>query len=431
MKFIADFHIHSHYSRATSKDMNIVSLTRGAQIKGVNVVGTGDFTHPRWFEEIEEKLEPAEKGLFRLKSKYENEIQEEVPESCKNPMRFMLTVEISTIYKKNDRVRKVHTIIVAPSFEVVRKINSQLQRVGNIHSDGRPILGLDTKLLMKIALEASDQCMVIPAHIWTPHFSVFGSESGFDTLSECFEELTPYIYAVETGLSSDPAMNWRIKELDSRTLISNSDAHSAQKLGREANVFNCEMSYDAIMSALKTNDMKALHGTIEFYPEEGKYHLDGHRMCGVRMSPKETKKNNFLCTKCGKRVTVGVMHRVEVLAEKDRDEGYTPKKTRPFYSIVPLPEIISEVEEVGVSSKRVQGIFTGAIHKLGNEFYILLDAPLKDIEEATSSILAEAVNRMRRKKIFVEGGYDGEFGVVKIFDAKERKEFSGQVGLFG
>ncbi|MDP3725559.1 MAG: endonuclease Q family protein, partial [Nanoarchaeota archaeon] len=251
MRFIADFHIHSHYSRATSKEMNIVSLTKWSQMKGINVVGTGDFTHPRWFEELREKLEPAEPGLYKLKKDYEDEIQKEVPPSCRSPMRFILSVEISTIYKKNDRVRKVHSLILAPSLEEAARVNAELQKIGNLKADGRPILGLDTKKLLQLVLDISEENFFFPAHIWTPHFSVFGSASGFDSLEECFEELTPRVTAIETGLSSDPAMNWRIGELDNLAIISNSDAHSAPKLGREANVFNTELGYKAITDAMR------------------------------------------------------------------------------------------------------------------------------------------------------------------------------------
>ncbi len=428
MRFIADFHIHSHYSRATSKQMNISSIAKWAQMKGIEVIGTGDFTHPRWFEEIQKKLEPAEPGRFRLKPEYEKEVQKEVFKSCRTDMRYLLTVEISTIYKKSDKVRKVHSVIFAPSFAVAAKINARLQKIGNISSDGRPILGLDAKELLKIVLDASEDCLFVPAHIWTPHFSVFGSRSGFDTMKECFEELTPYIYAIETGLSSDPAMNWRIAELDNLAIISNSDAHSPGKLGREANIFNTELSYPAITKALKTNDTKAFESTIEFYPQEGKYYLDGHRNCKTCLTPKETKRNKFLCPVCGKPVTVGVMHRVEDIA--NYRQGYKPKNARPFKCIVPLPEIISEVESVGVASKRVQTKFLNTLEALGNEFSILLDLPIKDIEAHGGVMLAEAIQRMRDGKINIAPGYDGEYGKIKIFNDKDRIQLSSQESLF-
>lgn len=335
-------------------------------------------------------------------------------------MRYLLTVEVSSIYKKNDKVRKVHSLIFAPSFEAAATINARLGTLGNIASDGRPILGLDVKELLKIVLDASPDCMLVPAHIWTPHFSVFGSASGFDSLEECFDELASYIYAVETGLSSDPPMNWRIPELDGRAIISNSDAHSAEKLGREANILDTELSYKGIMRAFKENDTNAFKGTIEFYPEEGKYHLDGHRGCKVRMTPEEAKKHDYTCPICKRRLTIGVMHRVEELAT--RNEGYRPRRRPPYYSIVPLPEIIAEVEGVGAKSKRVQNAYFPLIMKLGNEFRILLDAPIQDIERHAGERLAEAIRRVREGRLSIAAGYDGEYGTVKIFGEKEEKK---------
>ncbi len=419
MRFIADFHIHSHYSRATSKEMNIVSLTKWSQMKGINVVGTGDFPPPRWFEELREKLEPAEPGLYKLKRKFEDSIQKEVPPSCRVPMRFILSVEVSTIYKKNDKVRKVHSLLLAPSLENAAKINAELQKIGNLKADGRPILGLDTKKLLEIILNVSEENFFIPAHIWTPHFSVFGSQSGFDTLEECFEELTPRVTAVETGLSSDPLMNWRIGELDNLAIVSNSDAHSAAKLGREANVFNTDLNYRAITDAMRGKKPE-LEYTIEFYPEEGKYHLDGHRDCKTRMEPKETKKQKFLCPKCGKKVTVGVGHRVEDLAT--HPEGRKPENARPFKSIIPLPEIISEVEGAGVASKKVQTAYMKVLQTIGNDFYILLDAPEEKIKEGGGERLAEAIVRMREGRVYKEAGYDGEYGKIRVWKDGERKE---------
>jgi uncharacterized protein (TIGR00375 family) len=428
MRFIADFHIHSHYSRATSKEMNLEGLAKWSQLKGINVVGTGDFTHPRWFGELQHKLEPAEPGLFRLKKQYEDKVQEEVFKNCRSPARFLLTVEISTIYKKHDRVRKVHSLVLVPSFKEATDINTKLSRIGNLSSDGRPILGLDTKELLKIVLETSPDCMLIPAHAWTPHFAVFGSQSGFDSLEEAFEELTPHIYAIETGLSSDPAMNWRLSALDSVALVSNSDAHSPGKLGREANIFDTEMSYFAITDALKKNDKKAFQYTIEFFPEEGKYHLDGHRPCGVRLEPEETRKHNMLCPACGRAVTVGVLFRVDKLA--DRPRGIRPEGARPFYSIVPLPEIIAEVEEVGPASKAVEARYVNLLSELGNEFSILLDIPIPDIERHSTRLIAEAVDRMRQGKVHIAPGYDGEYGTIKIFDDSERGSLNPQTTLF-
>ncbi len=409
MKFIADLHIHSPYSRATSPQMAPESLWKWAQLKGANVIGTGDFTHPEWIKELKEKLKPEGNGLFTLKKKFRTD---DVPDSCKADVSFLLSAEISGIYSKNGRTRKVHSIVFVPGFNEATKINKVLSKIGNIKSDGRPILGLDAKKLLKIVLDASPDAMVVPAHAWTPHFSVFGAASGFDSLEECYEELTPHIYAIETGLSSDPLMNWQLSALDGITLISNSDAHSPAKIGREANIFNTEISYPAMMDAIKTG--KGFEGTIEFFPEHGKYHYDGHRNCNVSFTPKETINNDYLCPTCGRKVTVGVMHRVELLA--DRDHGYRPKGKPGFRSIVPLPEIISEVVKVGVSSKRVNKEYMSILKALGNEFYILLDAKLGDIEKNSTPLLSEAISKMRSGDIYIDPGYDGEFGKVQIFD---------------
>ncbi|MCX8012642.1 MAG: endonuclease Q family protein, partial [Desulfobacterota bacterium] len=291
MKFIADFHIHSYLSRATSRDMNLENIYKWAQLKGVTVVGTGDFTNPKWLKEIKDKLEPAEPGLFSLKAKYSRPIDFEVPESCRTPVRFILSVEISSIYKKGERIRKVHNLIFFPDLLSVSRFNSLLQKLGNLFADGRPILGLDCKELLKLALTTSSEAYFVPAHIWTPHFSVLGANSGFDSLEECFEELTYMVRAAETGLSSDPPMNWRLSNLDTVTLVSNSDAHSPDRIGREANIFSTELSYFSIIDALNNPQKGNFLGTIEFFPEEGKYHFDGHRICGKRFCPEETIQN--------------------------------------------------------------------------------------------------------------------------------------------
>lgn len=410
MQFIADLHIHSPYSRATSKQMAPESLWKWAQFKGIHVIGTGDFTHPQWIKELKEKLTPEGNGLFKLKKKFRTD---DVPDSCKADVSFLLSAEISSIYSKNGKTRKVHSIVFVPGFNDASKINRALSKIGNLKSDGRPILGLDAKKLLEIVLETSPDAMVIPAHAWTPHFSVFGAASGFDSLQECYEELTPHIYAIETGLSSDPPMNRQLSALDGITLISNSDAHSPAKIGREANVFDTDVSYAAMMDAIKTGSGFA--GTIEFFPEHGKYHYDGHRNCGVSLTPKETINNDYLCPTCGRKVTVGVMHRVAKLA--DRDNGYMPKNAPGFRSIVPLPEIISEVVKVGVNSKRVNKEYMNILTALGNEFHILLDAELRDIEKHSSPLLSEAISKMRSGDIYIEPGYDGEFGKIRIFES--------------
>lgn len=411
MRFIADLHIHSKYSRATSRDMSPENIWKWAQLKGITVIGTGDFTHPKWFTELSEKLEPTGNGLFKLKKEFQSD---DIPDLCKADVYFLLSAEISCIYSKNGKVRKIHSIIFAPDFKDAAKINASLAKIGNLAADGRPILGLDAKELLKIVLDASPDAMLVPAHAWTPHFSVFGSASGFDTLEECFEELTPHIHAIETGLSSDPAMNRRLSSLDNITLISNSDAHSPAKIGREANILDAEIiSYKAITDAIKNR--KGFLGTIEFFPEEGKYHYDGHRLCKASLTPQETIKRNYLCPVCNKKVTVGVMHRVEKLA--DREDGFKPENAPSYYSIIPLPEIISEVLKVGVNSKKVNKEYQNLLQKLGSEFKILMDARLEDIEKVGSPLIKEAISLMRSGNVHIVPGYDGEFGKVKIFDS--------------
>jgi uncharacterized protein (TIGR00375 family) len=424
MRFIADFHIHSKYSRATSGDMIPEGICRWAQLKGIDVIGTGDFVHPGWFRELNEKLEPRGDGLFSLREGLETS---GVPDSCRADVSFLLSAEISCIYSKSGRTRKVHCVIFAPDFRSAAKLGLALSRIGNISSDGRPILGLDAKELLRIVLDVSPDMMFIPAHVWTPHFSVFGAVSGFDSLGECFEELTPHIRAIETGLSSDPAMNWRLSALDRLTLISNSDAHSASKIGREANIFDVDKSYKAICEALRTR--LGFLGTIEFFPEEGKYHYDGHRTCKVSFAPDETIRHNYLCPVCSKRLTMGVMHRVEILA--DRKSGPERPLGAPGYrSIVPLPEILSEAMKVGVKSKAVTGEYHKLLSRLGNEFHILLDSPLDEIEKASGSmVIREAVGRMRAGNLYIAPGYDGEYGRVKIFEEAERAELKGQMSL--
>ncbi len=423
MSFIADLHIHSKYSRATSREMSPESIWRWAQLKGVGVVGTGDFTHPGWFRELQEKLEPEGNGLFRLKDPFR---RDDVPRSCRADVHFLLSAEISCIYSKGGRTRKIHSIVLVPDFGDVARINARLSKIGNLGADGRPILGLDAKDLLKTVLDASADAMMVPAHAWTPHFSVFGAASGFDSLEECFEELTPHIRAIETGLSSDPGMNRRLSVLDPVTLISNSDAHSPAKIGREANILDTEVSYRGIKEAVTTG--KGLVGTLEFFPEEGKYHYDGHRLCGVCLSPGETMKHNYLCPVCGRRVTVGVMHRVEMLA--DREEGFTPSGSAGFRSLIPLAEIIAETLRVGVNSKRVNTEYFRLLNSLGNEFTILMETPLEDIGAAGSPLLMEAVAAMRSGRVHISPGYDGEYGKIRILEEVERAEIKGQASLF-
>jgi len=417
MRFIADLQIHSKYSRATSSKMVIEELARWAKIKGIKVIGTGDFTHPAWFSELKSKLKPAEPGLFVWKD-----------DPDKEPARFMLTAETSHIYSKGGKIRRVHLLIWAPSFEAVEKINTRLSWAGNLKSDGRPILGMDAKELLKIVLDADPNAMVIPAHAWTPWFSVFGSMSGFDSLAECFEELTPHIHAIETGLSSDPSMNWRLSQLDTVSIVSNSDSHSLERIGREANVFDTELSYQGIIDAVKSKDPSKFLFTIEFYPEEGKYHYDGHRACGVRLSPEETKKLGGKCPKCGKPVTVGVLSRVDELA--DRPVGYTPPNAVPFRNLVPLDEIIGEALGVASKTKKVYEIYNKLCSALGGELPILLEGDLAKIAAFSDGRIAEGVKRVREGKLDIAPGYDGEYGKIKIFNETETPSQSPQASLF-
>jgi uncharacterized protein (TIGR00375 family) len=421
MRFIADLHVHSHYSRATSKDMCPEGIWKWAQLKGIQVIGTGDFTHPGWLKELDEKLEPSGDGLFSLKKEFQ---ADDVPASCTSDVQFILSAEISCIYSKNGKTRKVHSVVLSPDFATAARINLALSKIGNLNADGRPILGLDAKELLKIVIDSPD-AMLIPAHAWTPHFSVFGAASGFDSLEECYEELTPHIYALETGLSSDPLMNWQLSALDRITLVSNSDAHSAAKIGREANILDAEISYPAMIDAIKTR--KGFLGTIEFFPEEGKYHYDGHRDCGVSLTPKETIHYDYLCPVCNRKVTIGVMHRVEKLA--DRDHGYRPPHAPAFTSIIPLPEIIAEGLKCGANTKKVNALYFSLLEKLGSEFRILMDVSLDDIERAGTPLIREAISRMRQGNVHIAPGYDGEFGKVRIFEDVERREIKGQMKL--
>lgn len=408
MLFIADLHIHSSYSIATSRDISPETLYKWAQLKGVKVLATGDFTHPSWLSELKEKLEPLGNGLFRLRKKY-REIDGDVPDSCKGEVYFLLSSEISCIYKKDGKVRKVHNLVYMPGFEEAERINSKLGKIGNLKGDGRPILGLDSKELLRMALDVSPDAILVPAHAWTPHFSVFGSGSGFGSLEECFEELTPHIYAIETGLSSNPLMNWRLSGLDNITLISNSDAHSPQKIGREANIFDTDISYQGIMESIRSR--KGFLGTIEFFPEEGKYHFDGHRGCKVRLSPIETAKANGLCPSCGKKVTIGVMHRVEALA--DRKEGERSGGVLPYHSLISLKGLLSAVLDMGEGSKKVEREYMKVLEVLGPELNVLMNTPISEIE-AVNSPLAQAISDMREGKVLIEPGYDGEFGKIMV-----------------
>ncbi|QGY44437.1 AAA family ATPase [Maribellus comscasis] len=424
MKYIADLHIHSHFSRATSKTLTPEYLDYHAGLKGIKVVGTGDFTHPGWLDELKEKTEPDGNGLFKLKSNYKLESP-----LGNNDTHFLLTAEISNIYKRGGKVRKVHNVVLVPGFEEAEKINQRLIDIGgNLTSDGRPILGLDSRDLLEIVLECGENNYFIPAHIWTPWFSMLGSKSGFDSLKECFADLSPHIHTIETGLSTDPPMNWLCSFLDNVTLVSNSDAHSPDRLGRNANVFNTELDYFSLVEALKTGDPEKYHGTIDMFPQEGKYHYDGHRKCNICWDPVETLKHNEICPACKKPVTVGVMNRVIQLTDRE-DISARPNKL-PFKSIIPLPEILSEIAGVGVKSKKVAEEYSQIIQKLGKELDILLEMPIEEIEKKTSKTLGEAIRRMRNREIIIREGYDGEYGVIKVFKNGEAKNFEATNALF-
>jgi len=426
MRYIADLHIHSKYSRACSANLTPSNLAAWARTKGIDILATGDFTHPKWLAELEDKLAPAEDGLFRLKKKFEPEDGDQAYAAAPAPaggreVRFILSTEVSCIYKKGGRTRRLHLVVLVPGFAAVRKIRAALEKLDcNLNSDGRPILGLDAKEIVKIALAADPRSLVVPAHAWTPWFSVFGSESGFDSLEECFEELTPEIHAIETGLSSDPPMNWRLSKLDQVMLISNSDAHGVRNLGREANAFDLdEPSYDAIAGILRRRDRARFLYTIEFFPEEGKYHVDGHRSCDYFCLPEETARRGGRCPKCGKELVRGVLGRVHALA--DRADGARPKTAVDYRRIVPLEEVIAEaLGKKGRASKAVQDLYDRLIRALGPEFDILLDRPTAEVARVAGERAGEAIGRMRRGSLAIRPGYDGVFGQVRLFEEKER-----------
>jgi len=420
--FLADFHVHSCFSRATSKKLTPLNLAAWAKVKGIDVIGTGDFTHPGWMAMLKEHLEQGEDGLLYLKE--DPDLAGEIPgfdNQLKSTTRFILTAEISSIYKRGGKVRKVHNLVFVPSLDKAEELNKRLSQVGNLKSDGRPILGLDSRDLLEIVLEIDSMAFVVPAHIWTPWFSIFGSKSGFDSIEECFGDLSSYIFALETGLSSDPEMNWLWSKLDSFTLISNSDAHSGENLAREANIFQGEISYDGIYHALRREGLShRFLGTLEFFPEEGKYHLDGHRKCGVVMDPRQTRARGGICPECGQPLTVGVLNRVLSLA--DRENPVQPPGQPGFSSIIPLPEIIAEFMGVGPKTKKVRSFYYKLIHKFGSELTILQKVPEEELKRF-SPPLALGISRMRNNEVFREPGFDGQYGKISVFSAKEKQEF--------
>ncbi|MCS7173444.1 MAG: endonuclease Q family protein [Armatimonadetes bacterium] len=397
MAILCDLHLHSKYSRATSRDMDVENLSLWARRKGIQVVGTGDFTHPLWLRELRSKLRPAEDGLYEYQG-----------------ARFVLTVEVSSVYPQDGRLRKVHTLLLSPSFEVCDRINAVLGRFGNLGADGRPTLTLSCAKLVEYVMEISPRCLVIPAHAWTPWFSVFGSQSGFDSLEECFQDQLRHVRAIETGLSSDPPMNWRISWLDGITLVSFSDAHSPTKLGREATALEAELSYDGIVQAIRTGRVAY---TVEFFPEEGKYHYDGHRACGVRLHPRETRALGGRCPKCGRPVTVGVLHRVESLA--DRPETAAPSGRPPYRNLIPLEEILAEALGQGAGTVRVREEYRKLVEHFGGEFAVLTDVPFEELRRVTQPRVVEGIRRMRAGQVYIEPGYDGEFGRIHLFAEEE------------
>jgi uncharacterized protein (TIGR00375 family) len=416
MRLIADLHLHSKFSRATSREMDVETLARWCGLKGITLVGTGDFTHPVWLRELRAKLRPNGRGLYTHGAQH-----------------FLLSTEVSNIYPQGGRLRKIHNILLAPSFEVVDRLNAVLGRFGSLMADGRPTLSLPSHKLVEYVMEVSADCMVIPAHVWTPWFSLYGSNSGFDSLRECFGDQARHIHAVETGLSSDPPMNWRIPELDAVMLVSNSDAHSPAKLGREANVFESDLDYGEILGILRRRDRSKFLSTIEFFPEEGKYHFDGHRACNQRLSPRETQAARGRCPTCGKSLTVGVMSRVEALS--GREETTDGSERVPFRHIIPLEEIIAEAIGSQPGSAAVREEYMALVSTLGSEFGILLDVPLEDVARTARPRIVEGLRRVREGRVQIRPGYDGVFGEIRIFggDAEERRaeaEQPAQTSLF-
>jgi len=405
---IADLHIHSRYSRATSQDMIIPKIAEYSKLKGIGMVATGDFTHPEWLKELKKDLKFGD-GVYEY-----------------GGIKFILSVEVNNIYTRGGKLRRIHNIIFAPDFETVEKANKYLARYGKLEADGRPILSLDTYDMFKALIDISPDIFIVPSHIWTPWFSLFGSNSGFDSIEECFSDLKDKFFAVETGLSSDPAMNWRLSTLDNYTLVSNSDAHSPSRLGREANVFKEDLNYYQLRDVLKNKDREKFLYTIEFYPEEGKYHFDGHRKCGVRLSPKEARFNNNLCPVCSRNVTIGVLHRVETLS--DREEGFVPVDTRPYRNLVPLEEVIAGALGVGRDTVGVKNEYRKLCNIFGNEFEILINVPVDELKNNTQEKIAQGIERARRGDVIINPGYDGEFGQVRIFE--EEKLAESQLGLF-
>ena len=430
MKFVADLHIHSKFSRATSRDMILDTLAYWAKIKGIRLLATADFTHPEWLFLIRNKLKPQGNGFFQLKNIVppENEYLKSISVSPED-ISFILSTEISFIYSKKGKVRKIHLLILAPDFESVDRLNRKLSGLGNLRSDGRPILGMDAKMFVKIVADLCPRCVIIPSHIWTPWFSLFGANSGFDSIEECFEEMTPFIFALETGLSSDPPMNWRLSCLDRYALVSNSDAHSPSRIGREANVFDTDFSFKGLIDAIKSKNPEKFLYTIEFFPQEGKYHYDGHRKCGIIFSPKETMQHRYICPECGKKLTVGVMHRVEELSDRELDD--TPPLSVPYKNLIPLNEIIAQALSKTSECKSVWDVYFRFIHEFGNEHKILTEVPIEDLRHLPPDNIGLGVERMRKGKVKIIPGHDGCYGKITLFEEEpSESEAQQQLKLF-
>lgn len=400
MRIVADFHIHSRYSRATSSQLDLELLSRWARYKGISLLGTGDCTHPLWMAELKQKLKPTPEGLYEYQG-----------------VRFLLTAEVNTTFLSGGRGKRIHHVLFLPSIEAAEALNRSLNRYGDLTSDGRPTLSLSASDLVKLSLNVSPEILIVPAHAWTPWYSIFGSNSGFNSVEECFGDEAKEIFCLETGLSSDPAMNWRLSRLDRYTLISNSDSHSASRVGREANVFDCDPSYREICEILRTRGDKRFLYTIEFFPEEGKYHFDGHRNCKARISPEESKRHQNRCPVCGRKVTIGVMHRVEDLANRPSD--YNPGNRTPFKRLVPLDQIVADARGVGVGSKAVEMEYLDLVQRVGTEFEILVDFPEELLRKNIPAKIAEGILRVRAGQVEINPGYDGEYGEVKIFGKGE------------
>jgi len=439
MKHFADLHIHSRYARACSPQLTVENIDLWCRIKGLQLVATGDFTYPRWREDLHEKLEPVGNSLYRLKK----ELRVRDPrfkETDLAEVNFVCSTEIACIYSDGGQVRRIHHVIFAPSLEAVDKIVELMEKRGcKLKSDGRPIVGMSSRDLLQLILEADERCKLIPAHAWTPWFAIFGSKSGHDSIEECFGDMSDQIFAIETGLSSDPAMNWRVKALDKVGLISSSDAHSLPNLAREAVEFiGSELSYDNVFEAIKNSSPLArargkkagleLSQTVEFFPDEGRYHYDGHRSHQISLHPSETIKHKGICPKCLRPLVIGVLNRVEELATEP--EGRLPDKAVPFTSLVELDKVIAQSLGVkGRATKAVEAEYWPLVSKGGGELSVLLNATEEQLAKMTSPVVMEGIMRLRRKQVEIVPGYDGEYGQIKIFSDKERKKYS-QGALF-